>query len=129
LHENYQIKIVIPSDIPKSDYPSIRFLENENSGLLPYWIENCDNGATPPAVVYENVAGSGGWRTMTTRWMYYHNVTGQATMVQNRINWATRLHQSALFNNGVMFLYYKEENLIIENGKFNYRKPEEAATK
>jgi hypothetical protein len=56
-----------------------------------------------------------------TIWTYYHKVTGQAKMVQNRIR-ATRLHQSALFNNGVMLLYYKEEN-------FNYRKPEEAATK
>jgi predicted alpha-1,2-mannosidase len=72
--ENYQIKIIIPSDIPKSDYPSIRFLENETSGLLPYWIEKNDNSTTPPAVVYENVA----WvrrleNDDNTIWMYYHN--------------------------------------------------------
>jgi predicted GH43/DUF377 family glycosyl hydrolase len=72
--ENFQIKVVIPSDIPKSDYPSIRFLEDESSIPLSYWIERNDNGATPPALMYENVA----WvrridNSDNTIWMYYHN--------------------------------------------------------
>jgi len=72
--ENFQIKIIIPSDIPKSDYPSIRFLENETSGLLPYWIEKNDNSSTPPALFTENVA----WvrrleNDDNTIWMYYDN--------------------------------------------------------
>jgi len=33
--ENYQLKVVLPFFDN-----SIRFLENENSGLLPYWVEN-----------------------------------------------------------------------------------------
>jgi predicted GH43/DUF377 family glycosyl hydrolase len=71
--ENFQIKIIIPSDIPKSDYSSIRFLENEDSDPLPYWIEKNDNGGTPPTLVYENVA----WvrrleNSDNTIWMYYH---------------------------------------------------------
>jgi parallel beta-helix repeat protein len=70
--ENFQIKVVIPADVPKSDYPSIRFFENENSGALPYWIENCDNGSD--TTVYENVV----WvrrleNDDNTIWMYYHN--------------------------------------------------------
>jgi hypothetical protein len=65
--ENFQIKIIIPSDIPQSYYPSIRFLENEASGLLPYWIER-DTGS------YVNVA----WvrrleNDDNTIWMYYGN--------------------------------------------------------
>jgi len=65
--ENFQIKVVIPSDIPKSDYPSIRFLENETSGSLPYWIER-------DADSYVNVA----WvcrleNSDNTIWMYYGN--------------------------------------------------------
>jgi len=72
--ENFQIKVVIPSGIPKSDYPSIRFLEDESSIPLSYWIERNDNAATPPALVYENVA----WvrrldNSDNTIWMYYHN--------------------------------------------------------
>ena len=41
--ENFTIKVVIPSDVPKSSYQSIRFLENETSGVLPYWIEKMEN--------------------------------------------------------------------------------------
>jgi hypothetical protein len=71
--ENSQIQINIPSDIPISDYPSIRFLENSASGVLPYWIENNDNGAS---WVYENVA----WvrrleNDDNTIYMYYHNAS------------------------------------------------------
>jgi len=77
--ENFQIKIIIPSDIPKSDYPSIRFLENETTQVLPYWIEKNDNGGTPPTLVYENVA----WvrrleNSDNTIWMYYHSSTPSA---------------------------------------------------
>jgi hypothetical protein len=64
---DYQIKVVIPSDIPKSDYPSIRFLENKNSGLLPYWIETNEDSYSNVAWVrrFENFDG--------TIWMYYGN--------------------------------------------------------
>jgi|GEM_PF-5584431 len=47
--ENFQIRVVIPSDIPKSTYPSIRFIEDETGDPLPYWIER-DEGS------YINVA-------------------------------------------------------------------------
>jgi predicted alpha-1,2-mannosidase len=65
--ENYQIMIEIPSDVPKSDYPSIRFLENENSGLLPYWIERNEGSYLSVAWVrrLEN--------SDNTIWIYYHN--------------------------------------------------------
>jgi len=81
--ENFQIKIVIPNDIPRSDYPSIRFLENVNYGLMPYWIENCDNGSS--TTVYENVA----WvrrleNDDNTIYMYYHNPS--ATKADNGDN-------------------------------------------
>jgi predicted GH43/DUF377 family glycosyl hydrolase len=83
--ENFQIEIQISSDIPKSDYPSIRFLENETSGLLPYWIEINDNSTSPPTLVYENVA----WvrrleNDDNTIWMYYHNQS--ATSAENGDN-------------------------------------------
>jgi predicted alpha-1,2-mannosidase len=76
--ENYQVKVVIPSAIPESDYPSIRFLENETSGLLPYWIER-DEGS------YLNVA----WiRRLENSddiiWMYYGNPS--ATSAENGDN-------------------------------------------
>jgi hypothetical protein len=73
--ENFQIKVVIPSDIPKSDYPSIRFLENATSSdPLPYWIEKNDNSSTPPALFTENVA----WIRRLENddniiYIYYHN--------------------------------------------------------
>jgi uncharacterized repeat protein (TIGR01451 family) len=75
--ENSQIQINIPSSIPKSDYPSIRFLENSSSGLLPYWIENNDNNGS---WVYENVA----WIRRSenddnTIYMYYHNPAALST--------------------------------------------------
>jgi flagellin-like protein len=39
--ENYQLKIVIPRDSDmRSDYGDLRFLENENAGVLSYWVEN-----------------------------------------------------------------------------------------
>jgi len=81
--ENFQIKIVIPSEIPQSDYPSIRFLENVASGPLPYWIENCDNGSD--TLVYENVV----WvrrleNNDNTIYMYYHNPS--ATSAENGDN-------------------------------------------
>ena len=39
--ENYAIKIVVPYDSDmRSDYSDLRFVENEASGVLPYWIEN-----------------------------------------------------------------------------------------
>jgi hypothetical protein len=81
--ENFQIKVLIPADMPKSDYPSIRFFENENSGALPYWIERCDNGSN--TTVYENVV----WvrrleNDDNTIWMYYHNLT--ATSKENGDN-------------------------------------------
>jgi len=66
--ENYQIKVVIPDEISKSDYPSIRFLENENSGPLPYWIER---GADS----YVNVAWVRRLENLdNTIWMYYGNL-------------------------------------------------------
>ncbi|MEM1689929.1 MAG: DUF2341 domain-containing protein [Candidatus Hadarchaeales archaeon] len=65
--ENFQIKIVIPSDIPKSMYPSIRFIEDETGDPLPYWIERNESG-------YLNVA----WvrrlqNTDDSIYMYYGN--------------------------------------------------------
>jgi len=76
--ENYQIKIVLPSNIPQSNYPSLRFLENENSGLLPYWIERNEGS-------YVNVA----WvrrleNDDNTIWMYYGNPS--ATSAENGDN-------------------------------------------
>jgi len=76
--ENYQIKVIIPPDIPKLDYPSIRFLENENSGLLPYWIERAEDS-------YVNVA----WvrrleNSDNSIWMYYGNPS--ATSAENGDN-------------------------------------------
>ena len=39
--ENYQIRIVIPYDNDmRADYGDLRFLENEASGVLSYWVEN-----------------------------------------------------------------------------------------
>jgi len=39
--ENYQIRIVVPHGLDMlAGYGDLRFLENENSGVLPYWIEN-----------------------------------------------------------------------------------------
>jgi hypothetical protein len=76
--ENYQINVIIPPDIPKVDYPSIRFLENENSGLLPYWIERAEDS-------YVNVA----WvrrleNSDNSIWMYYGN--SSATSAENGDN-------------------------------------------
>jgi len=65
--ENYQIMVKIPSDIPESDYPSIRFLENEDSGLLPYWIER-DEGSYLPVAWVRRLENSD-----NTIWMYYRN--------------------------------------------------------
>jgi predicted GH43/DUF377 family glycosyl hydrolase len=76
--ENFQIKVVIPADIPKYDYPSIRFLESETGGLLPYWIERNEAG-------YLNVA----WvrrldNSDSEIWMYYCNPS--ATSAENGDN-------------------------------------------
>jgi len=76
--ENYQIKVEIPSGISENDYPSIRFLENEDTGRLPYWIER-DEGS------YLNVA----WvrrleNSDSTIWMYYGN--SGATSAENGDN-------------------------------------------
>jgi hypothetical protein len=39
--ENYQVKITIPYDGDmKSDYGDLRFLENSDAGIMPYWKEN-----------------------------------------------------------------------------------------
>ncbi|MDI6813971.1 MAG: DUF2341 domain-containing protein [Desulfitobacteriaceae bacterium] len=39
--ENYQIKIIVSYDSDmRSDYGDLRFLENESSGVLNYWVEN-----------------------------------------------------------------------------------------
>lgn len=74
--ENFQIKVVISSDISTSDYPSIRFLENETSGVLPYWIEkNEDQRLTGTS----NIA----WvrrleNDDSTIYMYYHNASAKS---------------------------------------------------
>jgi|GEM_PF-184830 len=76
--ENYQIMIPIPPEIPKSAYPSIRFLEDSSSDPLPYWIERDEGG-------YLNIA----WvRRLDNRdrviWMYYGNPA--ATSAENGEN-------------------------------------------
>jgi len=39
--ENYHLKIVVPYDENmQPDYDDLRFLENETSGELDYWVEN-----------------------------------------------------------------------------------------
>jgi hypothetical protein len=80
--ENFQIKVVIPSDIPKSDYPSIRFFENKTLGELPYWIEKNENN-------YINAGADMAWvRRLenydNTIYMYYHNAS--ATSAENMDN-------------------------------------------
>ena len=65
--ENYQIMVPIPPEIPKSAYPSIRFLEDSSSDPLPYWIERDESE-------YLSIA----WvRRLDNRdrtiWMYYGN--------------------------------------------------------
>ena len=81
--ENYQIRVVIPSDISQSDYPSIRFLENLGSGVpLPYWIERNENkyNSTGQVIVWvrrlENADN--------TIYMYYGNAS--ATKADNGDN-------------------------------------------
>jgi len=65
--ENFQIRIDIPPEIPKGMYPSIRFLENADNGILPYWIER--NGST-----YTNVAWVRRLENADDEiWMYYGN--------------------------------------------------------
>jgi uncharacterized membrane protein len=80
--ENFQIEVMIPSVIPTSDYPSIRFLENETSGVLPYWIEKSEN-------VYDNNYMNIAWvrrleNADNTIYMYYHNPA--ATSAENGDN-------------------------------------------
>jgi len=76
--ENFQIRVDIPSAIAKSDYPSIRFLENESSGPLPYWIERNEGSYLSVAWVrrLEN--------SDNTIYMYYGN--GSATSAENGDN-------------------------------------------
>jgi hypothetical protein len=70
---------MIPDNMPKSDYPSIRFLENETSGLLSYWIER-------DADSYVNVA----WvrrleNSDNTIWMYYGNPSASSAENGNNV--------------------------------------------
>jgi hypothetical protein len=77
--ENFQIRVDIPSAIAKSDYPSIRFLENDGSGVpLPYWIERNEGNYLSVAWVrrLENAD--------STIYMYYGN--GSATSAENGDN-------------------------------------------
>ncbi len=65
--ENFQIKVIIPSDIPKGMYPSIRFLESADGGVLPYWIEN--DGSTKTNVAWVRRLEN----SDSEIWMYYGN--------------------------------------------------------
>lgn len=76
--ENYQLKIVVPYDSDmRSDYGDLRFMENENAGVLSYWIENytVDN-VTVWVRRLENANG--------TIYMYYGNAS--ATSAENGNN-------------------------------------------
>ena len=65
--ENFQIKVVIPPEIPKSMYPSIRFIEDETGDPLPYWIERNEGE-------YINVAWVRRLENADDEiWMYYGN--------------------------------------------------------
>ena len=65
--ENFQIKVVLPSDIENTIYPSIRFLEDENRGFLPYWIEKAENA-------YTNIVWVRRLENSDNEiWMYYGN--------------------------------------------------------
>jgi len=84
--ENYQIKVMIPDNIPKSDYSSIRFLEDSDNRLLPYWIERDENSYVNVAWVrrQDNSSGYSYYYTGGDIWMYYHNPS--ATSVENGDN-------------------------------------------
>jgi hypothetical protein len=78
--ENYQVQIVIPSVVPLSDYPSIRFLSGENGYLLPYWIEKSENqyNANGPNIAWVRVLDNSNdsyssYLGGNTIYMYYHN--------------------------------------------------------
>jgi hypothetical protein len=78
--ENYQVKVIIPSDIPKSDYPSIRFLSGENGYLLPYWIEHNENlyNTSGQDIAWVRVLDNSNdsyssYLGGNTIYMYYHN--------------------------------------------------------
>jgi len=70
--ENYQIRVVIPDNVVyKAEYPSIRFLENEDSGVLDFWIEKDEGCYTNVAWVRRNDNSSFGGDSQI--WMYYGN--------------------------------------------------------
>ncbi|MEM1822514.1 MAG: DUF2341 domain-containing protein, partial [Candidatus Hadarchaeales archaeon] len=65
--ENFQIKIILPEDVPILEYPSIRFFENKGSGPLPYWIEKAENA-------YTNIVWVRRLENSDNEiWMYYGN--------------------------------------------------------
>ena len=70
--ENFQIKIVIPPEIPKIAYPSMRFLENETGGILPYWIEK-NEGEYTNVVWVRRLENSD-----SEIWMYYGNQNAES---------------------------------------------------
>ena len=70
--ENYQIRIVLPFYDP-----SIRFLENQNSGSLSYWVENWTPDNMTVWVRREENSDS-------TIWVYYGNPdAGSASSLEN----------------------------------------------
>ncbi|MBS3815273.1 MAG: DUF2341 domain-containing protein [Hadesarchaea archaeon] len=67
--QNYQLRITIPFDSDmNADYSDLRFLEDEESGELSYWIENYNSNAATVWVKRENNSDS-------TIYMYYNNST------------------------------------------------------
>jgi hypothetical protein len=82
--ENYQIQVVIPDNIPKSDYPSIRFLwqVGQENYLLPYWIEHNENqyNTSGKDIAWVRVLDNSNdsyssYLGGNTIYMYYHNLS------------------------------------------------------
>jgi hypothetical protein len=80
--ENYQIQVVIPDNIPKSDYPSIRFVwqVGQENYLLPYWIEHNEGqyNTSGQDIAWVRVLDNSNdsyssYLGGNTIYMYYHN--------------------------------------------------------
>ncbi|MBS3815866.1 MAG: DUF2341 domain-containing protein, partial [Hadesarchaea archaeon] len=65
--QNYQLRITVPFDTDmNTDFSDLRFLEDEESGELSYWIENYNSNAATIWVKRED-------NTDSSIYMYYNN--------------------------------------------------------